>query len=95
MILKILQYIRGYLRIRITGYSTERFLNACSHKGIRLWNLQASGNFYEMNITIQDFRQIRSIARKTGTRVAIIRRIGLLSFFTDTGRESYSLQVSL
>lgn len=80
MILKILLYIRGYLLIRITGYSAERFLNACSHRGIRLWNLRPVDNSYEMNITIQGFRQIRQVARKTGTRVIIVRRIGLPFF---------------
>lgn len=80
MILKILLYIRGYLLIRITGYSAERFLNACSHRGIRLWNLRPVDNSYEMNITIQGFRQIRQVARRTGTKVVIVRRVGLPFF---------------
>lgn len=80
MILKILLYIRGYLRIRITGYSAERFLNACSHRGIRLWNLRPVDNSYEMNITIQGFKQIKQVAKKTGTKVVIIRRVGLPFF---------------
>ncbi|MDE8722414.1 sporulation protein YqfD, partial [Alistipes putredinis] len=37
MLLKIIRYIKGYIRIRVIGYSAERFLNACSHKGIFLW----------------------------------------------------------
>lgn len=80
MIYKILQYIRGYLRIRISGYSAERFLNACSHRGIRLWDMKSSNESYEMSISIRGFRRIKPIVRKTGARVTIIRRIGLPFF---------------
>lgn len=80
MIFKILQYIRGYLLIRVTGYSAERFLNACRHRGIRLWNMRPCGNAYEMNISIRGFGKIRPIVRKTGVRVVIAERAGLPFF---------------
>lgn len=80
MIFKILQYIRGYLLIRVTGYSAERFLNACRHRGIRLWNMRPVQNSYEMNISIREFRKIKPIVRKTGVRVVITERRGLPFF---------------
>lgn len=80
MLLKIIRYIKGYIRIRITGYSTERFLNACSHKGIVLWGLAPAGRTYEMNISIRGFRKLKPIIRKTGTKVSIIERFGLPFF---------------
>lgn len=69
--------MRGYLCIRITGYSTERFLNACRHKGIYLWGLRAVSGAYEMNIPISGFRRLKPIIRKTGTKVTIVRKSGL------------------
>ncbi len=86
MLLKIFQYIRGYLRIRISGNGTERFLNACRHRGIRLWALQPAGNAYEMNISIRGFRQVKPIVRKTGTKIVIVRRIGF-PFFLNRYRK--------
>lgn len=80
MLLKIIRYIKGYIRIRVIGYSAERFLNACSHKGIFLWGLKPVGGAYEMNITIKGFRQLKPIIRKTGTKVVIVRRFGLPFF---------------
>lgn len=80
MLLKIIRYIKGYIRIRITGYSTERFLNACSHKGIILWGLAPSGRAYEMNISIRGFRKLKPIIRKTGTKVSIVEKSGLPFF---------------
>ena len=80
MLLKIIRYAKGYIRIRITGYSTERFLNACSHRGIILWGLEPKGRAYEMNISIPGFRKLKPIIRKTGTKVSIVERFGLPFF---------------
>lgn len=81
MLSRLICYIRGYLRIRIAGYSTERFLNACRHRGIYLWGLQAVSGAYEMNISIDGFRKLKPIIRKTGTKVTIIRKSGLPFYF--------------
>ncbi len=101
MLLKTIRYIKGYIRIRITGYSTERFLNACSHKGIVLWGLTPVNRAYEMNIETKGFRQLKPIIRKTGTKVVIVGRFGLPFFLhkyegtfpTRTRRFFVSLQV--
>ena len=85
--------MKGFIRIRVTGYSTERFLNACCHKGISLWELQPVQGAYEMNISIQGFRQLKPIIRKTGTKVVIVKRLGLPFFYTNITDEDFSLQV--
>ncbi|MCF2682838.1 sporulation protein YqfD [Faecalicatena contorta] len=77
MLLRIIRYIRGYVRICVIGYSPERFLNACSYKGIYIWGLKPVSGAYEMNLTVQGFRQLKPIIRKTGAKVMIIRRFGL------------------
>jgi len=86
MLVKMLQYIRGYLLIRVMGYSAERFLNACSYRGIQLWNLKSVGDAYEMNITVRGFRKIKPIVRKTGAKVLIVERVGL-PFFLNRYRK--------
>ncbi len=80
MLLKIIRYVRGYIRIRIAGYSAERFLNACSHRGIMLWGLTPAGRAYETNISIEGFRKLKPIIKKTGTKVSIVERSGLPFF---------------
>ncbi len=77
MLSRLICYIKGYLRIRIAGYSTERFLNACRHRGIYLWGLQAVSGAYEMNISISGFRKLKPIIRKTGTKVTVLKKSGL------------------
>ncbi|HJA43832.1 MAG TPA: sporulation protein YqfD [Candidatus Dorea stercoravium] len=80
MFWSIVRYVKGYLLIRVEGYSPERFLNACSHRGIDLWGLRSVGGAYEMYMTVRDFRRIRALSRKTGTKVRVRRRYGLPFF---------------
>lgn len=77
---RIRKYIAGYLKIQITGYSPERFLNMCSHHKIDLWNLTSCGYAYEMNISVYDFRRLKPILRKTKTKVKIKERCGFPFF---------------
>lgn len=73
----ILKYIKGYVRIKIWGFAPERFLNLCSNKNILLWDIVKDKDVYYMNISLSGFRNLRSIARKTKTRVVILKRYGL------------------
>ena len=74
---KFLKYIRGYLRIRVWGFSPERFMNLCSNKGILLWDIVREGESYYMYISLKGFWELKPIAKKTGTRVAVLKRYGL------------------
>lgn len=76
MINKFIRYIKGYLRIRISGNAVERFLNACSYKGIILWDLTPCNLCYEANIMLRDFKTLKPVIRKTHTKVCIVNRTG-------------------
>ena len=77
MLTDILKFIKGYLIIRVTGYSPERFLNLCGRHGIVLWELRNRKTEYEMCISISGFRKLRPLVRKTKTKVVILERHGL------------------
>lgn len=81
MLKQIGNYLRGYLKIRISGYSPERFLNLCKHKEIEMWGLEAKSNTYEMYMTVKGFRKLKPILRKTKTRITILERYGVPFFF--------------
>ena len=81
MLISLLRYIQGYLKIRVTGYSPERFLNLCKNKKIDVWGLEASQNAYDMYIKVSGFRKLKPILRKTQTKVSILERYGLSFFF--------------
>ena len=81
MFASLFRYIQGYLKIRVTGYSPERFINLCKNKKIDVWDLQAKHNAYEMYIGIAGFRKLKPILKKTQTKVTIEGRFGLPFFF--------------
>lgn len=81
MLITLLRYIQGYLKIRITGYSPERFLNLCKNKKISVWGLESRHNAYDMYIKVAGFRKLKPILRKTQTKVSILERFGLPFFF--------------
>lgn len=76
----LLKYLRGYVRIKVWGFSPERFMNLCSNKNILLWDIKKEGEVYYMCISLKGFWGLRPIARKTGTRVAVLNRCGLPFF---------------
>ena len=75
--LKFFQYMRGYLIIKVWGFSPERFMNLASHHRLFLWDIENHGEFYLMSLSLSDFYRLRPITRKTGTRVRIVKRCGL------------------
>lgn len=80
MLTRLLRYIKGYVRIRITGYSPERFLNLCKYKKIPVWELLPGRNFYDMNMPVSGIKKLKPILKKTGTSIKIIEKTGLPFF---------------
>lgn len=85
---------KGYLRCEVSGYAMERFMNLCNHKGIHLWNVEQNSSSCMMNISIEDFRRIKPILKKTGTRIKIIEKKGL-PFFMFRNRKRKWLFIGL
>ncbi len=79
MIFKILlKYILGYVNISAEGYYIERFINTCISKGILLWNVKREKTTYmDANVGIQDFKRLKSIAKKTKCKITLNEKKGL------------------
>ena len=80
MLLSLIRYIKGYLRIRIIGYSPEISKSLQSPSYLSL-GLEPCGHHYEMYISVTGFRKLKPIIKKTKTKVVILKRYGL-PFFT-------------
>lgn len=89
--LQFIQYLKGYVCIRVWGYSPERFMNLCSNHDIFLWNIKNCGEYYTMCITVSGFRRLKGIVKKTGTKVAIQKRCGLPFFVPKVKRRKIFL----
>jgi similar to stage IV sporulation protein len=73
-------YFFGYLFIEMTGFSPERFLNMCSVHEIELWKVINSGHSYQLFMTVQGFRKVKPLVRKSKVRLRILKKFGLPFF---------------
>lgn len=84
--LNLLKKMRGYLRIYVSGFSPERFMNLCSNRDILLWDIAQEKDGYSMCLSLQSFYRLKPIVRKTKTKVVIVEKCGL-PFFVPVMRK--------
>lgn len=78
MLLRLWNYIRGYVIIFVEGYFLEKFVNICTRRQIFLWDIRKKKNSaMSMKISIKGFKMLKPIAKKTGCRVKILRKRGV------------------
>ncbi|MCL1863832.1 MAG: sporulation protein YqfD [Defluviitaleaceae bacterium] len=80
MILNLWQYTKGYVRLCVTGFSVERFLNMAAFRGVYLWDVVRTESGVELNVSIRGFRMLRGCARKTKCRTKIVQKNGIPFF---------------
>lgn len=80
MLICLVKWFRGYLLIRLQGYSPERFINLCRNRNLLIWDMCKREDGYQCYMTLNGFRKIRPIAKKTKTKVRILRRFGMPFF---------------
>ncbi len=80
MLVRLIKYLRGYVKIKVEGYSPERFLNLCNAHKILLWGVENKGLAYEMYVSVKDYRKMRPIVRKTRTKIILLEKHGLPFF---------------
>lgn len=81
--------ILGFIVIRVTSDNKERFINMCRFKDIRLYSITPGDGYIEAQMAAKDFRRLREVARKTKSRVKIIKKSGL-AFMAFRYRKHYS-----
>ncbi|MCL2854221.1 MAG: sporulation protein YqfD [Defluviitaleaceae bacterium] len=69
MFIKIWNFIAGYVKIEIAGFSVERFVSRAVDAGLTLRDLRRDGGKFYTTLSREDFLQALQLAEKTGTRV--------------------------
>ena len=89
-LLRLANFIRGYIIISVEGYFLERFLNICTNRNIFLWDIKRRGTTkMTACISIAGFKRIATIAYKSRCRVKIIKRAGL-PFIVSKHKKRYA-----
>ena len=84
--LHFIRYLKGYVCIKISGYSPERFMNLCRNNGIILWDIIPHGQEYLLKMSVSDFKRIKIFLKKTKVKAAIIQKYGLPFFMYKNKR---------
>lgn len=75
---QLMSLFHGYLCIRFYGERVERFINLCLQRGIPVWDVYTTREGTVVaKTTIDGFRQMRPVARRSRVSVRIIKRRGL------------------
>ncbi len=89
--INMINWLKGYVRIVVSGVTVERFMNLCGHKNILLWDVCRKDNCYEMFISLPAFKTLRPIVKKTRVKVAVLQRIGLPFFISELNKRKIFL----
>ncbi len=76
MFSNIYGYLKGYINIKISGFSVERFLNLALHKGIVFWDIKRDGSSVIAKMNIKDFKKLKPFCKKTGCKIKICDKNG-------------------
>jgi len=77
MILGLWQLLKGSVRIRVTGFGLERFLNMAAFRGIYMWDVQRVPEGVCLSVSIPGFKMLKGCGRKTKCRTKIIEKHGI------------------
>ena len=78
-----IQYIRGYVAVKVWGYSVERLLNLLGNHDILVWNIEDHGDYHTMHMSVEGFFALKPLLKKTGTRAAVLGKYGLPFFVSS------------
>ena len=82
-----IQYLRGYVTVKVWGYSVERLLNLCGNHDVLVWDIEDHGDYHTMHISIAGFFALKPLLKKTGTRAAVLGKYGLPFFVSKMWRQ--------
>ncbi|MDR7870176.1 MAG: sporulation protein YqfD [Tissierellaceae bacterium] len=75
--IKIWNYLKGYVIIRIKGLTLERLLNLALSKDIYLWDVNRINNTtIEATVSLVGIEALEEIINKSGCKVEIVKRAG-------------------
>jgi len=76
MLNRIVKWFNGYLVVRLTKGSPERFFNVCRKRNIFIWDINIENTNYIFKIKLSDYKKINDISFKCKTYPKQINRIG-------------------
>ena len=86
MLLKLLRYFFGYVRVEVYGFAPERFMNLLIKDEIVIWDIVETDSGYSFFIGRKNLINIKPYLQKTNMKLKVKSRIGLPYFFRRNRR---------
>jgi similar to stage IV sporulation protein len=78
LFIKLWNFLWGYVKIEISGFSVERFINRAAALGLVFWDLQRlRGGKFAARLSRADFKRITVLSEKTGSIINVLSFHGL------------------
>lgn len=75
--IKLWNYFKGYVIIRVEGLTLEKFINLAVNKDIYLWDIKRiEYTVLEGKVSIKGFKLLKEVVKRVGCRVYIIEKNG-------------------
>lgn len=75
--LYLLRYLKGFLKISVSGENFERILNISAINRISIWKSRLVKNGLITCISVDDFKKLRPLLRHSKCRIHILKKTGL------------------
>lgn len=77
LVVKLWNFLRGYVVIRIEGLTLEKFINYAIARGIYLWDIvRIDYTTLEAKVGLSGYKELRHIVKRAGCKVKINMKIG-------------------
>ncbi|WP_352419853.1 sporulation protein YqfD [Proteiniborus sp.] len=77
LVIRIWNYFRGYVIIKIEGLTLEKFINLAISKNIILWDIvRIDYTTLKAKVSVVGFKELRDVVQKVGCRVYIVEKKG-------------------
>ncbi|WP_026893678.1 sporulation protein YqfD [Clostridiisalibacter paucivorans] len=77
LVIRIWNYFRGYVIIKIEGLTLERFINMAVYKGLYLWDIERiEYTILQAKIGVKSYKKMKSIIENIGCKVEVVEKKG-------------------
>lgn len=93
-LVRLLRWLRGSVTFLVTGAFPERLINLCVRSKLPVWGVKPRPGGCEANTCASNYKRLRPLAKKSGTRVRIQNKRGW-PFLRRRYRKRWGLAVGL
>lgn len=77
MLLRVLDWILGYVTVEFIGDSVEQFMNLCAVHKKDIWDFTLIDHAIRAKVRLSEIKSLRVLARKSKVRIRIVEKHGL------------------